>query len=116
MKILAIQLNRPGDAILTTPAFRWWINMGYEVHALVQPISAQLLNTMPGLSSIHSLERQKLQIGREIRRWRQFPTIGFDWSVVFSHSSERPSPWAFLFEASAVTMAPISLPMPSRIG
>lgn len=96
MKILAIQLNRPGDAILTTPALRWWINTGYQVHVLVQPASAQLLDTMPGLAGVHPLERETLQLGRDIRRWRQFSKIGFDWAVVFSHSSERPSLWAFL--------------------
>lgn len=96
MKILAIQLNQPGDAILTTPALRWWINGGHEVHVLVQPVSAQLLDTMPGLAGIYPLLRETYQIGRDIRRWRKFSKMGFDWAVVFSHSSERPSLWAFL--------------------
>lgn len=103
MKILAIQLNRPGDAILTTPALRWWINTGYEVHALVQPVSAQLLDTMPGIAGVHPLLRETCQIGRDIRRWRKFSKIGFDWAVVFSHSSERPSLWAFLSGAKKRT-------------
>src|ERR1700677_1039686 len=49
MRILAIQLNQPGDAILTTPALRWLMNQGHEVHALLQPLGAELLRTMPGL-------------------------------------------------------------------
>lgn len=96
MKILAIQLNYPGDAILTTPALRWWINAGHEVHALVQPVSAQLLDTMSGLAGIYPLPRDTIQIARDFRRWKVLSKMKFDWAVVFSHSSERPSLWAFL--------------------
>ncbi|PAW79117.1 MAG: hypothetical protein B9S32_03940 [Verrucomicrobia bacterium Tous-C9LFEB] len=96
MKILAIQLHQPGDTILTTPALRWWINAGCEVHVLAQPVSAQLLNTMPGLAGIYSMRRQTIQVARDFRRWRQLSKMDFDWAVAFSHCSERPSLWAYL--------------------
>lgn len=96
MKILAIQLNRPGDAILTTPALRWWMHAGHEVQVLLLPISAQLLDTMPGLAGIYPVPRQTVQIARDFRRWKKLSGMGFDWTVVFSHSSERPSLWAYL--------------------
>lgn len=96
MKVLAIQLNQPGDAILTTPAWRWLMGQGHEVHVLVQPISAQLLNTMPGLAGVHPLPRGSFQVSRDIRRWKQFHDVGFDWALVFSRCSERPALWARL--------------------
>jgi heptosyltransferase-3 len=96
MKVLAIQLNQPGDAILTTPAWRWMMEQGHELHVLVQPVSAQLLKSMPGLGGVHPLPRGSFQISRDIRRWRQFHAIGFDWTLVFSRCSERPALWARL--------------------
>src|ERR1700677_637841 len=94
MRILAIQLNQPGDAILTTPALRWLMNQGHEVHALLQPLGAELLRTMPGLGSVEALPRDSFQIARDIRRAIRYRKIHFDWAIVFSKCSDRPALWA----------------------
>jgi heptosyltransferase-3 len=96
MRVLAIQLNQPGDAILTTPALRWLMNQGHEVHALVQPLGAQLLATMPGLASVEALPRSSLQVMRDIRRAIRYRRLDFDWTIVFSKCSDRPALWAAL--------------------
>jgi heptosyltransferase-3 len=103
MKILAIQLNQPGDAILTTPALRWLMNQGHEVHALLQPLGAQLLATMSGLASVEALARDSFQIGRDVRRLIRYRQVGFDWAVVFSKCSDRPALWAALSGAKKRT-------------
>ena len=94
MRILAIQLNQPGDAILTTPALRWLMNQGHEVHALLQPLGAELLEAMPGLGSVEALPRGSFQLVRDARRFFRYRTIGFDWAIVFSKCSDRPALWA----------------------
>ncbi len=99
MRVLAIQLNQPGDAILTTPALRWLVRQGHEVHAMVQPLSAELLRTMDGLAGVHPLPRGSFQISRDIRRWNLFRAVDFDWALVFSRCSERPALWAWLSRA-----------------
>jgi heptosyltransferase-3 len=96
MRILAIQLNQPGDAILTTPALRWLMNQGHEVHALFQPLGAELLQSMPGLASVDGLPRGSRQFARDIRRTIRYRGIGFDWAIIFSRCSDRPALWAFL--------------------
>jgi heptosyltransferase III len=96
MRILAIQLNQPGDAILTTPALRWLLNEGHEVHALLQPLGAQLLKAMPGLSSVEGLARDSHQFVRDIRRAFRYRGMGFDQAIVFSKCSDRPALWALL--------------------
>ena len=96
MRILAIQLNQPGDAVLTTPALRWLMDQGHEVHALLQPLGAQLLQTMPGVASVEALPRHSLQLGRDIRRAIRYRKIHFDWTIVFSKCSDRPALWAAL--------------------
>jgi heptosyltransferase-3 len=96
MRILAIQLNQPGDAILTTPALRWLMNQGHEVHALLQPLGAQLLQTMPGLGSVEALPRNSIQLVRDVRRAVQYRKLRFDWTIVFSKCSDRPALWAAL--------------------
>jgi heptosyltransferase-3 len=103
MRILAIQLNQPGDAILTTPALRWLMDQGHEVHALLQPLGADLLRTMPGLASVEALPRGSIQIVRDIRRAIRYRRIGFDWAVIFSKCSDRPALWAFLSGAKKRT-------------
>lgn len=100
MRILAIQLNQPGDALLTTPALRWLMNQGHEVHALLQPLGAQLLQGMPGLASVEALPRDSLQLVRDIRRAIGYRRIGFDWTIVFSKCSDRPALWAVLSGAA----------------
>lgn len=99
MRVLAIQLNQPGDAILTTPTLRWLVNQGHEVHTMVQPVGAELLRTMPGLAGVHPLPRGSFQVSRDIRRWSLFRSIDFDWALVFSRCSERPALWAWLSRA-----------------
>lgn len=99
MRVLAIQLNQPGDAILTTPTLRWLVRQGHEVHAMVQPLSAELLRTMDGLAGVHPLPRGSFQISRDIRRWNLFRAVDFDWALVFSRCSERPALWAWLSRA-----------------
>jgi heptosyltransferase-3 len=94
MRILAIQLNQPGDAILTTPALRWLTDQGHEVHALLQPLGAELLQAMPGLSSVEALPRNSFQISRDIRRALRYRRTGFDRAIVFSKCSDRPALWA----------------------
>jgi heptosyltransferase-3 len=103
MRILAIQLNQPGDAILTTPSLRWLMEQGHEVHALLQPLGAELLQGMPGLASVEGLPRGSIQIGRDIRRFLRYRRIGFDWTIVFSRCSERPALWARLSGAKKRT-------------
>lgn len=99
MRVLAIQLNQPGDAILTTPALRWLHRQGHEVHVMVQPVSAELLRTMDGLAGVHALPRGSFQVSRDVRRWQLFRAIDFDWAIVFSRCSERPALWAWLSRA-----------------
>lgn len=103
MHILAIQLNQPGDAILTTPALRWLMNQGHEVHALLQPLGAELLREMPGLASVEALPRGSIQLVRDIRRVIRYHRAGFDWAIVFSKCSERPALWAVLSGAKKRT-------------
>jgi len=103
MRILAIQLNQPGDAILTTPALRWLMDQGHEVHALLQPLGAELLRTMPGLASVEALPRGSLQLARDMRRFMRYRRIGFDWAIVFSRCSDRPALWAALSGAKRRT-------------
>ena len=99
MRILAIQLNQPGDAILTTPALRWLMDQGHEVHALLQPVGAELLQAMPGLTSVEALPRGSVQLMRDFRRTLRYRRIGFDWTIVFSKCSDRPALWAALSAA-----------------
>jgi heptosyltransferase-3 len=106
MRILAIQLNQPGDAILTTPALRWLMNEGHEVHALLQPLGAELLQAMPGLASIEALPRGSVQIARDFHRAIRYRRIGFDRAIVFSKCSDRPALWAFLSGAKKRTGLP----------
>jgi heptosyltransferase-3 len=94
MRILAIQLNQPGDALLTTPALQWLMDQGHEVHALLQPLGAELLQTMPGLASVEALPRNSFQISRDIRRAFRYRRAGFDRAIVFSKCSDRPALWA----------------------
>jgi len=96
MRILAIQLNQPGDAVLTGPALRWLMNQGHEVHALLQPLGAQLLETMPGLASVEALPRDSMQLMRDFRRTFRYRGVGFDQAIVFSKCSDRPALWALL--------------------
>ena len=96
MRVLAIQLNQPGDAILTTPALRWLMNQGHEVHALLQPLGAELLQAMPGLASVEAMPRGSIHLTRDIRRIIRYRGIGFDWAIVFSKCSDRPALWAAL--------------------
>ena len=103
MRILAIQLNQPGDAILTTPALRWLMDQGHEVHALLQPLGAELLQAMPGLASVEALPRGSIQLVRDIRRAIRYRRIGFDWTIVFSKCSDRPALWAVLSGAKKRT-------------
>ncbi|MCE0523770.1 MAG: glycosyltransferase family 9 protein [Methylacidiphilales bacterium] len=103
MRILAIQLNQPGDAILTTPALRWLMDQGHEVHVLLQPLGAELLQTMPGLASVDSLPRGSIQLSRDIRRAIRYRRAGLDWAVVFSKCSDRPALWALLSGAKKRT-------------
>jgi heptosyltransferase-3 len=103
MRILAIQLNQPGDAILTTPTFRWLIDQGHEVHALLQPLGAELLQSMPGLASVEALPRGSVQLSRDFARFLRYRKIGFDWTIVFSKCSDRPALWAFLSGAKKRT-------------
>jgi heptosyltransferase-3 len=103
MRILAIQLNQPGDAILTTPALRWLLDQGHEVHALLQPLGAALLQAMPGLSSVEALPRGSMQFGRDIRRMLRYRRAGFDQAIVFSKCSDRPALWAALSGAKKRT-------------
>jgi heptosyltransferase-3 len=103
MRILAIQLNQPGDAILTTPSLRWLIEQGHEVHALLQPLGAELLQAMPGLASVEALPRGSIQIGRDLRRFFKYRRVGFDWTIVFSKCSDRPALWALLSGAKKRT-------------
>jgi heptosyltransferase III len=103
MRILAIQLNQPGDAILTTPALRWLMDQGHEVHALLQPLGAELLRAMPGLASVEALPRGSIQLMRDMRRAIRYRRIGFDWTIVFSQCSDRPALWAALSGAKRRT-------------
>jgi heptosyltransferase-3 len=103
MRILAIQLNQPGDAILTTPALRWLMDQGHEVHALLQPLGAELLQAMPGLCSIEALPRGSIQFMRDIRRAIRYRRIGFDQAIIFSKCSDRPALWAALSGAKKRT-------------
>jgi heptosyltransferase-3 len=103
MRILAIQLNQPGDAILTTPALRWLMDQGHEVHALLQPLGAELLRAMPGLASVEALPRGSIQLMRDIRRAVRYRRIGFDWTIVFSKCSDRPALWAAISGAKKRT-------------
>jgi heptosyltransferase-3 len=103
MRILAIQLNQPGDAILTTPALRWLMNQGHEVHGLLQPAGAQLLQAMPGLASVDALARGSIQVVRDFRRTMRLRRLRFDWAIVFSKSSDRPALWAALSGAAKRT-------------
>lgn len=103
MRILAIQLNQPGDAILTTPALRWLMDQGHEVHVLLQPLGAELLQAMPGLASVEKLPRGSIQITRDARRFLRYRGVGFDWAVVFSQCSDRPALWARLSGAKKRT-------------
>jgi heptosyltransferase-3 len=103
MRILAIQLNQPGDAILTTPALRWLMNQGDEVHALLQPLGAQLLQAMPGLASVEALPRNSVQLVRDVRRFLRYRKVGFDHAIVFSQCSDRPALWAVLSGAKKRT-------------
>jgi heptosyltransferase-3 len=96
MRILAIQLNQPGDAILTTPALRWLMDRGHEVHALLQPLGAKLLQAMPGLVSVEALPRGSIQLARDFYRAVGYRRLGFDWAIVFSKCSDRPALWALL--------------------
>jgi heptosyltransferase III len=100
MRVLAIQLNQPGDAVLTTPALRWLMNQGHEVHALLQPLGAQLLQAMPGLASVEALPRDSMQLVRDIRRTIRYRRLGFDQAIVFSKCSDRPALWALLSGAT----------------
>lgn len=100
MRILAIQLNQPGDAVLTTPALRWLMNQGHEVHALLQPLGAELLQTMPGLASVEALPRDSLQLVRDFRRTIRYRRLRFDQAIVFSKCSDRPALWAVLSGAA----------------
>jgi len=100
MRILAIQLNQPGDAVLTTPALRWLMQEGHEVHLLAQPLGATLLANMPGLASAESLTRGSIQIIPDLRRALRYRGIGFDRAIVFSQCSERPALWAWLSGAA----------------
>jgi heptosyltransferase-3 len=103
MRILAIQLNQPGDAILTTPALRWLMDQGHEVHALLQPLGAELLAAMPGLGSVEALSRGSIQLRRDLGRTFRYRRVGFDWAIVFSKCSDRPALWAFLSGAKKRT-------------
>jgi heptosyltransferase-3 len=103
MRILAIQLNQPGDAILTTPALRWLMDQGHEVHALLQPLGAQLLQAMPGLVSVEALPRSSFQLVRDVRRAIRYRRVKFDWTIVFSKCSDRPALWAWLSGANRRT-------------
>ncbi|HUB66828.1 MAG TPA: glycosyltransferase family 9 protein [Candidatus Methylacidiphilales bacterium] len=96
MRILAIQLNQPGDAVLTTPALQWLMEQGHDVHALLQPLGAELLQGMPGLASAEALPRDSFQIGRDVRRALRYRRARFDRAIVFSKCSDRPALWAAL--------------------
>jgi heptosyltransferase-3 len=103
MRILAIQLNQPGDAILTTPALRWLMDQGHEVHALLQPLGADLLRAMPGLASVEALPRGSIQIVRDIRRAIRYRRLRLDWTIIFSQCADRPALWAALSGAKKRT-------------
>lgn len=114
MRILAIQLNQPGDAILTTPALRWLMDQGHEVHVLLQPLGAQLLQEMPGLASVEALSRGSVQFMRDIRRAIKYRRVGFDWAVIFSQCSDRPALWAAL--SGAKKRSGLLTPRNKRLG
>lgn len=103
MRVLVIQLNQPGDAILTTPTLRWLLRQGHQVHVMVQPIAADLLRTMDGLEGVHALPRGSFQVSRDLRRWQLFRKLDFDWTLVFSRCSDRPALWAWLSGAKRRT-------------
>ncbi len=114
MRILAIQLNQPGDAILTTPALRWMLDEGHEVHALLQPLGAELLGAMPGLASVEALPRNSLQLVRDGRRAVRYRGLKFDQAIVFSKCSDRPALWAWLSGAKRRTA--LRTPNSERLG
>ena len=103
MRILAIQLNQPGDAILTTPTLRWLMNQGHEVHALLQPLGAELLQTRPNLTSVEARPRGSIQLMRDFRRAIRYRRARFDWAIIFSQCSDRPALWAALSGAKRRT-------------
>ncbi len=100
MRILAIQLNQPGDAVLTTPALRRLMQQGHEVHLLAQPLGSALLSNMPGLASVEALPRGSIRVFQDARRAFRYRRIGFDQAIVFSQCSERPALWAWLSGAT----------------
>jgi len=66
------------------------------VHALLQPLGAELFQAMPGLASVEALPRGSIQIVRDIRRAIRYRRAGFDWAIIFSQCSDRPALWAAL--------------------
>jgi heptosyltransferase-3 len=95
-RILAIQIQQPGDAILTTPALRYLINQGHEVHLLAQPIAAALLQTMPGLKSIESLSRGTFAWQSDFKRALHYFLHPFDQTYIFTQPNDRNLLWALL--------------------
>src|SRR5471030_1361294 len=79
------------------------MNQGHEVHALLQPLGAELLQAMPGLASVEALPRGSIQLVRDIRRVIRYRHTGFDWAIVFSQCSDRPALWAALSGAKKRT-------------
>ncbi len=74
-----------------------------EVHALLQPLGAELLQATPGLASVEGLSRGSIQLVRDIRRAGRYRRVGFDWAIVFSKCSDRPALWALLSGAKKRT-------------
>ncbi|MCS7063998.1 MAG: glycosyltransferase family 9 protein [Methylacidiphilales bacterium] len=100
LRILAIQIQQPGDAILTTPALRCLINQGHEVHLLAQPLSAQLLAHFPGLHSIEAIPRSQLPRLTDFHRALRYLTKKpFDRTYIFTQINDRNLIWALLSRA-----------------
>ncbi len=95
-RILAIQIQQPGDVILTTPALRYLIKQGHEVHLLAQPIAASLLENMPGLKTIEALSRGTYAWRTDFNRALRYLIKPFDETYIFTQPNDRNLLWALL--------------------
>lgn len=95
-RVLAIQIQQPGDAILTTPALRYLIDQGHEVHLLAQPTAAILLQNMPGIKTIYALARGNYAWRSDFTRATHFFLKPFHQTYIFSQCNDRNLLWAFL--------------------
>jgi heptosyltransferase-3 len=95
-RILAIQIQQPGDAILTTPALRHLINQGHEVHLLAQPTAVSLLQNMPGIKTIEALSRATYAWQSDFNRALRYILQPFDITYIFTQPNDRNLLWALL--------------------